>query len=91
MPYFMVERHLPGITPEQLQAAAKRAKSTTADMTQQGTPVRYLRSTFIPSEEKVFCLFQGASQESIEEANRKADIPFNRVTEALHIEADNLG
>jgi len=44
MPQYMVERHLPGITPEQLAAAAARAKSVTAEMTQRGKPVRYLRS-----------------------------------------------
>jgi Nickel responsive protein SCO4226-like len=48
MPQYMVERHLPGITPEQLTAAAARAKSVTNEMTQQGKPVRYLRSTFRP-------------------------------------------
>ena len=58
MPQFMVERHLPGITPEQLAAAATRAKSVTTEMTQQGKPVRYLRSTFVPGEERAFCLFE---------------------------------
>jgi uncharacterized protein DUF4242 len=57
MPYYIVERHLPGITAEQLSAAAARAKSVTAEMTSKGKPVRYLRTTFIPSEDKAFCLF----------------------------------
>ncbi len=91
MPYYMVERHLPGITAEQLTAAAKRAKSTTAEMTQQGTPVRYLRSTFIPGEEKVFCLFDGPTEQSVKDANDRAEIPFQRVVEALHIAAEDLG
>ena len=67
MPQYMVERHLPGITPEQLATAAGRAKSVTAEMTGQGKPVRYLRSTFLPSEEgllPVRCSFGRACQRS---------------------------
>lgn len=90
MPKYMVERHLPGITPDQLQAAAARAKSTTAEMSRQGTPVRYLRSTFVPGEEKCFCLFDGPSEDAVREANEKADIPFERIVEALHIAAEDL-
>src|SRR5690349_5006773 len=60
---------LPGITPEQLAAAAGRAKSVTADMTQLGKPVRYLRSTFLPAEEKAFCLFEAPSPDRVREAN----------------------
>lgn len=91
MPKYMVERHLPGITPEQLQAAAARAKSTTAEMSRQGTPVRYMRSTFVPGEDKCFCLFEGPSAEAVKEANEKAEIPFENVVEALHIAAEDLG
>ena len=75
MPQYMVERHLPGITPEQLTAAAARAKSVTAEMTQQGKPVRYLRSTFLPGEEKAFCLFDAPSAERVREANELAEHP----------------
>lgn len=48
MPQYVVERHLPNFTGEQITAAAKRAKQTTLDMTREGTPVRYLCSKFIP-------------------------------------------
>src|SRR5450755_4051736 len=76
MPQFLVERHLPGITIDQLTAAAARAKSITSDMTQQGKPVRYLRSTFLPLEEKSFCLFEGPSAELVREANERAELPL---------------
>ena len=51
MTKYLVERYLPGMTPEQLAAAAGSAKRNTTTMTQEGTPVQYLRSTFIPGEE----------------------------------------
>lgn len=90
MPKYLVERYLPGITTDELAAAAARAKSTTAQMTQEGTPVRYLRSTFIPGEEKCFCLFDGPSAEIVERANERAEIPFERVVEAVHIASEDL-
>ncbi len=90
MPKYMVERHLPGITSDQLSAAAARAKSTTAQMSEEGTPIRYLRSTFVPSEEKCYCLFDGPSADTVEQANKRADIPYERVVEAMHIASDDL-
>lgn len=91
MPRYMVERHLPGITSEQLVAAARSAKSTTADMTEEGTPVRYLRSTFVPGEEKCFCLFESESEGAVREANERAQIPYERIHEAEFVTAEELG
>lgn len=91
MPRYMVERHLPGITNEQLMAAAGSAKSTTAEMTDEGTPVRYLRSTFVPREEKCFCLFEGESEDAVREANERAQIPFERIHEAEFVTSEDLG
>ncbi len=91
MPKYLVERHLPGFTADQIAIAAGRAKSTTADMTREGTPVRYLRSTFIPGEDKCFCLFEGPSAETVRQANVRAELPMERITEALHIASEDLG
>lgn len=90
MPMYYVERHLPGITPDQLAAAAGRAKRTTAQMSEEGTPVRYLRSTFIPGEDKCFCLFEGPSADLVKQANERAEIPFERIVEAMHIASEDL-
>lgn len=90
MPLYYVERSLPGITPDELTAAATRAKTTTARMTQEGTPVRYLRSTFIPGEDKCYCLFEGPTPDVVEDANRQAEIPYDRVVDAMHIASEEL-
>ncbi len=90
MTTFVVERYLPGITPEQLTAAAGSAKSTTARMAQEGTPVRYLRFTFIPGEEKCYCLFEGPSADVVKTANERAQLPYERIVEAMHLAADDL-
>jgi hypothetical protein len=90
MARYMVERHLPGFTNEQLPGAAGAAKTATAQMTGEGTPVRYLRSTFIPAEEKCFCLFEGDSQQTVKEANERAGLPYERIYEAEFITAEEL-
>ncbi len=90
MPNYIVQRTLPRFTGEQLAAAAASAKSTTAQMSREGTPVRYLRSFFIPGEDKCYCLFEGPSAEAVREANDRAGLPYERISEGLHIEADEL-
>jgi muconolactone delta-isomerase len=90
VPQYMVERDLPGITPEQVMAAAARAKSVTAEMTQQGKPIRYLRSTYLPAEQKSFCLFEAPSPERVKEANELAEIPLQRIVEVKHVSAEDI-
>lgn len=91
MSKFLVERYLPGVTPDQLGAAAGAAKETTASMTEEGTPVRYLRSTFIPGEDKCYCLFEGPSAEVVKTANERAQLPYERIVDAMHISSEDLG
>lgn len=90
MPTYMVERYLPGVSPEEVLAAAGRAREVTAHMTEEGTPIRYLRSTYLPSEESCFCLFEGASEGLVRRANERAQIPFDRIVEAVHVASEDL-
>ena len=85
MPVFLVERSLQGITMEQLAAAQQRAIGTAAQMSAGGTPIRYLRSTFVPDSGRCMCLFEGAAARDVEDLNRTAQIPFDRVVPALDL------
>lgn len=67
---------------DQLAAAQKRAIQMGMDLTAQGRAVRYIRSTFIPGEEKCMCLFEAPNPENVREANERADIPFTRIVAA---------
>jgi hypothetical protein len=49
----------------------------------QGTPVRCLRSIFIPVDESYFHLFEGPSAEAIEEVGRQAALEHERIVEVL--------
>lgn len=85
MQVFMVERSLKGIPMDQLAAAQQRAIRTAADMTAAGTPIRYLRTTFVPDTGACMCLFESGACETVEALNRKAEIPFQKVTPALDL------
>lgn len=90
MPKYLVERHLPGFTSEQVTAAAAAASMTTDAMTTEGTPVRYLRSTFIPGEDKCYCLFEASSSEIVRDANVRARLPLQRIVEVQHVSAEEV-
>jgi hypothetical protein len=85
MAIYVVKRELPGITPEQLQSAGMRAKTCCAEMTQEGQPVRWIRSFFLPETAQTHCYFEGPSKTAVEEANNRARIPFVQITEALEM------
>jgi hypothetical protein len=90
MPQFVVKRDLPGVTPEALQSAGMRAKTCCAEMTQEGQPVRWIRSFFLPETAQTHCYFEAPSRQAVEEANRRARIPFTQITEVMEMTPDAL-
>ena len=48
-----------------------------------GTRVRYLHSTYLPSEETCFCVFEAASSDAVRAVNVAANFPIDRITDAL--------
>jgi hypothetical protein len=45
--------------------------------------VRFVRSVFIPEDETCLCVYQASSAEDVREAARRAQLPSNRVVEAI--------
>ena len=85
MSIFVVQRDLPGITPEALQSAGVRAKSCCMEMTTEGQPVRWVRSFYLPETAQTHCYFEAASKTAVEEANNRARIPFTRIVEVMEM------
>lgn len=85
MASYLVTRHLPGITPEALTSAGLRAKSCAAEMTDEGIPVRWLRSFFIPKTEQTHCYFEAQSAEAVKEVNERANIPLIDIHEVQEL------
>ncbi len=82
---FMVDRDLPGITGEELAAAQEAAIKTSQEFSAAGNPIRYLRSTFVPGEAHLMCLFEAPDASIVERVNQAAGLPYTRVVEAMDL------
>ena len=80
---FLVEHYRPGLTADELAAWAARVRDTTGEMEREGKPVRYLRSTVVPTDESLLCTFEAASEQLVREAYARAGIPFERITAVI--------
>lgn len=85
MPTYMVDRNLPGITMEQLAGAQKSAIETCQQFTNEGKSIRYIRSTYVPGDSNCRCLFEAPNAELVDEVNKAANIPFDRIVEAMDL------
>jgi hypothetical protein len=90
MAMFIVQRDLPGITPEAMQSAALRSKTCCAEMTEEGQPVRWIRSFFLPNTMQTNCYYEGATAEVIKEVNRRAGIPYSAIADAVEVTPDMI-
>jgi hypothetical protein len=90
MAYFVVERNLPGVTPEMLHSAGMRAKTCCSEMTNEGQSVRWIRSFYLPEKAQTHCYFEAASVAAVEEANKRARIPFTHITEVPEMTPDSV-
>jgi hypothetical protein len=87
MAEYLVERYLPGITPDAVREATARLARAMRAMASEGTVVHHLHCTFVAEEEAVLCVFRGPSSHAVEEANRRAEFAFDRVIEATDVKA----
>jgi hypothetical protein len=80
---YVVERYLPGIVKSELVRSLERVRQATEELRSEGTPIRYLGSTIVLHDEACFCHFEAPSETAVAEANRRADLPFHRISAAV--------
>jgi Protein of unknown function (DUF4242) len=85
MPIYLVDRDLPGITMDQLWVLRRAATEVCATFTEEGRPVRYVRSAYTPGESHCMCLFEAANPQLVQELNEVAHLPYNRILNALDL------
>jgi hypothetical protein len=85
MPSYLVECYLPHFRSCELPETAARAREAAKALTAEGGQVRYLRSTFVPSDELCLHLFEADSADRAGEASRRAGIEPERVVEAVTV------
>lgn len=90
MKHYVVTRTLPGITPDALAGAGLRAKTCAAEMTGEGTSVRWIRSFFLPGTDQTHCYFEAPDEAVVREVNERAKIPFDSVQEVQELTPDHV-
>jgi hypothetical protein len=84
MPSYLVESYL-AATVDGVDDARARARRT-AEL---GVGVRYVRTTFLPGDETILHLFEAPSAEALDDAGRRAALPFERIVEAVEGTAEH--
>ena len=77
---YLVEHYRPGFTAERLEELAARVRATAIGMAREGEPVRYLRSTIVPTDESLLCLLEAPSDDLVRAVHARAGVPFERLT-----------
>lgn len=91
MPVYLVDRDLPRITREGLQAMQRAAIAACRQFTAAGTPVRYLHGIFVTGEARALCLFEAADEALVAAVNEAAQLPFTRIVDALDLTVEHAG
>jgi Protein of unknown function (DUF4242) len=82
MPRYIIERNVPALSREELDAAGRLSVSVLKDMPE----VRWIRSYVSDIEGKIYCEYDAPSPEAIREHARRAGLPVDRISQvALEI------
>ena len=83
MPSYLVEVYLPRSRAPEAAVTARRARAAAEELSREGAPIRYVRTTFLPGDETCFHLFEAASAEVVEDAVGRAKLGRARVVPAV--------
>jgi len=72
---------------EDLGKAQKAAIDTSNKFSEKGTPVKYIRSNFYPSDGngKCTCLYEANDADSVKQVNEEASLPYETIEEVLDL------
>lgn len=77
MPRYIIERSVPPMSREQLDAAGRRSMEVLDGMPE----VRWIRSYVSDIEGKIYCEYDAPSAEAVREHARRAGLPVDRISE----------
>ncbi len=83
---YLVEDYRPGAPVEALRQAAERLRTAADEMSREGKPVRYVRSTIVPQDESCLFLVSATSERLVREAYARAGVHFERISAAISVE-----
>jgi hypothetical protein len=83
---YVVERYLPGLSRADFLPRLSRLESVIGELRGHGSVVHCLDSTIVLEDGACFCEFESPSETAVAEANRRADLPFDRIVPALLVQ-----
>lgn len=83
MTEFLVELYVSRTDALAAERGSERGRLAAEELTQEGTPVRYVRSIFVPEDETCFHLYEAATADAVREVARRAALRFERVAQAV--------
>src|SRR5262245_10174646 len=89
-PAYLVEHYAPGSGVEQLTSAVRRVRVSIEELSEQGRPIRLLRSTIVPNDESFLCVVEAGSEELVREAYGHAGVRLERISAAISVGANNI-
>lgn len=78
-PRYLVEWYRPELADEPLEETARRIGHVAAEIPDQ---VELLLTLLVPADEVAFCLFAADSAELVARVCRRAELPYDRITQA---------
>ena len=83
MSSYLVEVYVPRSQAHEARAGGRRARTAAEQLTGEGVPVRYVRTTFLPGDETCFHLLEAATSAAVEEVCRRAELGRVRIVPAI--------
>jgi len=77
MPRYIIERSVPPMSREELEASGRRSVTALTGM----PDVRWIRSYVSDAEGKIYCEYDAPTVEAVLEHARRAGLPVDRVSE----------
>jgi hypothetical protein len=82
MTEYLVELYVSKTNCAAIEAGWERLSRAAAELTDEGRPVRLVRSIFVPEDETCFLLVEARTAEVVRETARRARLACERVVEA---------
>ena len=89
MTSYIVERVLAGMSARHRSAMQYALQEASRRITNSGSPVRYLGSTFVPARSRCLCLFEAKSLDTVIAVNEAALVPYLTINEAIDLRVSN--
>jgi hypothetical protein len=80
---YLAEAYVARPRASEVRTHERRARAAAKRLTQEGVPIRFVRSIFVPADEICFYVFEAISAEAVGAACDRAALRFERVVEAV--------